>query len=78
MYAEMLYGPTAQLPTAEVTAPTERLNLGSAEHSWASLASPHNPLTWFAAILLITVGAAGVAGSARVGPAHVSASLGQS
>lgn len=76
MYAEMLYGPTSQLPTADVSAPTERLNLGSGEHSWSSLTSVHNPLTWFAGILLITVGAAGIAGSARVGPAHVSASLG--
>lgn len=77
MYADLLYGPSAQLPTADVTAPTERLNLGSADHSWPSLLSVHNPLTWFAGILLVTVGAAGVAGSARVGPAKVAASLGQ-
>ncbi len=39
------------------------------------LVSPNNPLFWAGAILLVTVGAAGVAGSVRVGKAKLQASL---
>lgn len=42
----------------------------------AALVDPHNPLVWFGAFLLITVGAASVAGSVRLGKAKVSASVG--
>jgi hypothetical protein len=36
-----------------------------------------NPLVWFGAFLLVTVGAASVAGSVRVGKVKVSASAGK-
>lgn len=36
-----------------------------------------NPLVWFGAFLLVTVGAASVAGSVRVGKIKVSASAGK-
>lgn len=39
------------------------------------LLHPNNPLMWFGVILLVTVGAAGVAGSVRLGQAKLSASL---
>jgi hypothetical protein len=42
----------------------------------AALIDPSNPLLWFGAFLLITVGAAGVSGSARIGRAKVQASVG--
>jgi hypothetical protein len=41
------------------------------------LADPGNPLVWFGLILLITVGAAGAAGSVRLGPAKLSGSVGK-
>jgi len=43
-----------------------------------SLIDPKNPLVWFGFLLLATVGAAGVAGSVRLGPAKVSGSVGKS
>lgn len=45
---------------------------------WRSLVDPRNPIVWFGALLLVTVGAAGVAGSVRLGPARVGGSVGKS
>jgi len=42
-----------------------------------SLVDPHNPIMWFGVLLLVTVGAAGVAGSVKLGPAKVSGSVGK-
>lgn len=42
----------------------------------AALVDPHNPLLWFGVFLLVTVGAASVAGSVKLGKAQVSASVG--
>ncbi len=42
-----------------------------------SLLDPRSPVVWFGAILLITVGAAGVAGSVRLGPAAVGGKIGK-
>lgn len=39
---------------------------------------PGNPLLWFAGILLVTVGAAGFAGSVKLGPAKIGAAVGKS
>jgi hypothetical protein len=39
---------------------------------------PSNPLLWFGLFMLVTVGAAGVSGSARIGRAKVQASVGSS
>lgn len=43
----------------------------------AGLVSPRNPLMWLGVILLATVGAAGLAGSVRLGPARLSGSVGK-
>lgn len=44
---------------------------------WRSLVDPRNPILWFGVILAVTVGAAGVAGSVRLGPAKVGGALGK-
>jgi len=43
---------------------------------WGALIDPANPIVWFGLFLLVTVGAASVAGSVRLGKAKVSASVG--
>lgn len=45
---------------------------------WRSLVDPRNPIVWFGVVLLVTVGAAGVAGSVRLGPAKLGAAVGKS
>lgn len=40
------------------------------------LVDPRNPLLWFGVLLLVTVGAAGAAGSVKLGPGKVSGSIG--
>jgi hypothetical protein len=45
-------------------------------HTAAGLVSPQNPLFWFGLLLATTVGLVGVSGSARIGRAKVSASVG--
>lgn len=74
-----LYGCAPNTPIGVGTeTPTQRMGMGS--HDLATglrgLADPKNPLTIFAAVLLITVGAASAAGSVRLGKAKVSASVG--
>jgi hypothetical protein len=41
-----------------------------------SLLDPNNPLLWFIVVVAVTMGAAGVAGSVRLGKAKFSASAG--
>lgn len=41
------------------------------------LVNPRNPLAWLLLIGLATVGAAGVAGSVRLGPAKLSGAMGK-
>lgn len=42
-----------------------------------SLVDPRNPLMWFGVLLMVTVGAAGAAGSVKLGPAKVSGTVGK-
>jgi hypothetical protein len=44
---------------------------------WRSLLDPKNPVVWFGVVLLVTVGAAGVAGSVRLGPAKLGGAVGK-
>lgn len=78
-YASTLYGTTPQGPSygVEVAAPTANMGTDDVTAGWRGLVDPANPLFWFGAILLVTVGAAGVAGSVRLGRARVQASVGQ-
>lgn len=76
MTAAGLYGTTPQAPAwGGAAAPTQAMGATSTVGGWRGLVDPHNPLAWFGAILLVTVGAAGVAGSVRLGRAKLSASL---
>lgn len=76
--ASDLYGTSPVTPTmAGPAAPTQQMAVGAHDlGGWKSLLSVQNPLTWFAGFLLVTVGAAGVSGSARLGRAKVSGAIG--
>ena len=77
--ASQLYGTSPQVPVAGVAAVTQPMGVYSqgVGDGYKSLIDPHNPLMWFGVFLLATVGAAGVSGSARLGPARASAGLGK-
>jgi hypothetical protein len=49
----------------------------SGQQGWRALVDPRNPLVWVGAVLLITVGAASAAGSARLGPARIAGAIGK-
>jgi hypothetical protein len=75
--AQDLYGATPQAPSLGVQAATEPLATGTdGLGGWRTIVDPRNPLAWFGVFLLATVGFASVAGSARIGTAKVTASLG--
>lgn len=67
-----VYMPAVQPDTAisatDVTSTTTGLR---------SLVDPKNPVVWFGVVLLITVGAAGFAGSVKLGPAKLGAAVGK-
>lgn len=75
--AQSLYGATPQAPSyAPTAAPTQAMAYtDDLKSGVAGLVDPGNPLMWFGVVLLVTVGAAGVAGSVRLGKARLSASL---
>lgn len=75
MYASDMFGITPQAPSYGVAAPTQAMGTGMLDGGWRTLVDPDNPLMWFGVVLLVTVGAAGVAGSVRLGRAKLSASL---
>jgi hypothetical protein len=58
-----------------VASPIERSAVGDLDVM--SLFSASNPLTWFAAFMLVTVGAAAAAGSVRLGKIKLSATAGK-
>jgi len=76
--ASSLYGTAPNTPSAGVTAPTERMSFGDGDIAAGvkGLIDPHNPLVWFGGVLLVTVGAASVAGSVRLGRGKVAVSVG--
>ena len=73
-----LYGYAGQGPTYGIASPIQQMASDELDQGWWALVDPHNPLVWFGALLLVTVGAAGVAGSIKLGPAKLSASIGKS
>lgn len=73
--AQSLYGATPQAPSYGVAAPTQTMATDDIASGVRGLIDPNNPLVWFGAILLVTVGAAGIAGSVRLGRAKLSASI---
>lgn len=75
--AEGVYGVSPQIPSAGVNAVTQQMGMDTGKTGYAALLDPHNPIMWFGALLLITVGAAGLSGSARLGPVRASGSVGK-
>ncbi len=74
--AAEMYGVSPQVPSAGIAAPTQAM--GSLEDHGGglrALVDPSNPLVGFGVVLLVSVGAAGFAGSVRVGKAKVAGSL---
>jgi hypothetical protein len=78
-YAANIYG-TGPVAVPAVSPPASASSTDALGHAggWKGLVSPKNPLMWIGAIALATMGAAGLAGSVRLGPAKASASLGKS
>jgi hypothetical protein len=75
--AESLYGSTPQAPSYGIAAPTQGMATpGDGLSGWPSLVHPNNPLFWVGVFLIAGVGLGALAGSARLGPAKVSASVG--
>ncbi len=74
--ASEIYGATPLAPQA-VASPMQPLSSDDLGTGLKSLLDPKNPLTVFGVILAVTVGLAGVSGSARVGKFRASASAGK-
>lgn len=75
--AASVYGAAPAAPAVTVAHPTQHMATDDIRTGVRGLLDPNNPLLWFGAILAVTVGAAGVAGSVRLGRAKLSASLDQ-
>lgn len=73
--AQSLYGATPQAPSYDVAAPTQGMATSDLAYGWRGLVDPRNPLMWFGVVLLVTVGAAGLAGSVRLGRARLGVDL---
>ena len=77
MTAANIYGtaPTfiGSVPAQTAMDATDSIGSGG----WKSLTKPSNPVFWFGVVLLVTVGAAGLAGSVRLGPASIKANIGK-
>jgi hypothetical protein len=59
-------------------APLQSSAITSEPDGMKSLVDFRNPLVWFGVFLLATVGAAGVAGSVKLGPAKLAGAVGKS
>jgi hypothetical protein len=69
------YGCTVVAPSYGVAAPTQAMATDDIRTGIRGLLDPNNPLVWFGAIMAVTLGLAGAAGSLRLGKAKVSASV---
>lgn len=75
--AESLYGATPQSPSYGVAAPTQGMATGGdGLAGWKALVDPSNPLVWVGVFMVAAVGFGALAGSARLGPAKASVSVG--
>jgi hypothetical protein len=75
--AESIYGTAPVIPGIGVVTDTAISATDRQRRGWRALVDPTNPIMWFGAVLLITVGAAGIAGSARIGPVKVAGAVGK-
>jgi hypothetical protein len=71
------YGATPQIPSQVATPLEGAMADDMGGNSWQTLINPKNPLFFFGVVLAVTLGAVGVAGSARVGPVKASGSVGK-
>jgi hypothetical protein len=71
--------PTGAVPNRDVTIPGVERSAGPSmlDATDAPVWSPENPLFWFGALLLVTVGAAAASTQWRVGPVRVAVSAGR-
>lgn len=76
--AQSVYGVQPQMPSIGIATPTQHMATDHLKGGIRGLVDPANPLAWFAALVLVTIGAAGVAGSVRLGPAKLAVSAGSS
>lgn len=77
--AAEIYGcaPVEPSPVSTVGRETAYMSPSIVPSGVTGLLNPRNPLTWLAILALATVGAAGVAGSVRLGPARLSGAVGK-
>lgn len=76
--AQSVYGMTPQAPSYGVAAPTQDMAVDPIPGGWRRLVTPDNPLFWAGVLILVTLGAAGVAGSVRLGRAQLAVDLDKS
>lgn len=76
MTASNIYG-TAPVFIAGAPPQTALSATDNTPAGWKGLLSPKNPLFWFGAVVLVTIGAAGAAGSVKLGPAKLGGSIGK-
>lgn len=74
--AQTTYGIQPQMPAAGLAKPTQHMATDDIAGGLRGLVDPNNPLFWLASIVLVTVGAAGFAGSVRLGRATAKVSVG--
>lgn len=75
--AQSVYGVQPQMPSLGIAAPTQTMATDDLKSGARALINPANPLFWFGLVLAVTFGAAGVAGSVRLGKAKASVSVDQ-
>lgn len=76
MMASDIYGTSPIIP-GPVLAPTAISATDNQPAGWRGLLNPRNPLFWLGAVAVVSVGAAGLAGSVRLGPAKLTGQLGK-
>ena len=75
--AASVYGASQQPISVGLAAPTQGIGVSLDATGLRQLTDPGNPLLWFGALLALTLGAAAVSGSARIGKAKISGSVGK-
>lgn len=74
--AAYVYG-TAPTFIPAVVPDTAMSATDSARRGVKAFTDPQNPVVWLIGLLLVTVGAAGIAGSVKLGPAKLGGSIGK-
>lgn len=75
--AATVYGARPQPPSSGIAAPTQSIGIDLDVGGLRALTDPGNPLLWFGVLLAVTLGAAAVSGSARVGKTKISGAIGK-